>query len=101
MKKLYAVRDIKAKSYGPVGGYAHEAVAVREFQLQCNNPESFLNKYPEDFELVCVGEFDDAPKGDAVICPVVGCEPVVVLRATTVRGMAEDSAQLSLLKKEA
>lgn len=72
MKKLFAIYDVKSESYGPVFGVPHDAVAIREFGAALSNEQSPLAKYPDDFELHCVGEFVDdmgrrfvRPEGDA------------------------------------
>lgn len=77
MKRLYAIFDKKAKSYGPIFGVPHDAVAIREFGAAVESPNSVLAKYPEDFELHVVGSFFD----DSVM-PVVGFEPTVVITAS-------------------
>lgn len=84
MKQLYAIFDKKSESYGPLMGVAHEAIAVREFGSACDSSDSFLSKYPEDFELHYLGDFSDV-RGDCEgtnVKPVVGAAPMVVISAT-------------------
>lgn len=33
--------------------------AERNFQELCNDPKSMVNKYPDDYSLYLIGEFDD------------------------------------------
>lgn len=87
MKLLYAVYDKKASAYGPVMQIGHDAVATREFGAICEHERSTIAKYPEDFELHCIGEFhDDAPMAtidfddDKNAC-VRGITPRVVITA--------------------
>lgn len=89
MRFLYAVFDRKAQSYGPVMSYPHDAVATRDFGTACADSNSMLSKYPEDFELRCIGTLDD---GD--FCPVTSCEPHVVVTAAAVKAMNESGPEL-------
>lgn len=75
--KLFAVRDVVAGAFGNLHAEKHEAVAIRNFVTACVQPDSLFQKFPKDYELVCLGEFDDT--GDDV--PVTGCEPRVVITA--------------------
>lgn len=60
MKKgLYVIRDnVAGAAAGPVMTFAHDAVAVREFRDIALNEKSSLHAHLEDYDLVCVGEFD-------------------------------------------
>lgn len=60
MKLLYAVFDKKARAYGPIVSAAHDAVATRDFVAACSDGQSALSRFPEDFELHGVGEFQDS-----------------------------------------
>lgn len=79
MKQLYAMYDVKARSYGPIFSVGHDAVAVREFGAACGAQGSVLFSYPDDFELHRVGSFDD--DGEEVSMPVMGCVTTVVISA--------------------
>lgn len=56
--KMYSVRDIKAALYGQPFALANRNVAIRTFTSWCADPSSFFSKYPGDFQLFEVGEFD-------------------------------------------
>ncbi|AXL14456.1 nonstructural protein [Microviridae sp.] len=60
MRKIVTtIHDAKSEMYlNPVCGRT-KGQAIREFQQEANNPESQLNKYPEDFTLFELGEYDD------------------------------------------
>ena len=58
MRLLIAVFDRKAEVYGEVYNAVSRAVAIRDFEAACNMPDSKFAKWPEDFQLVSVGEFD-------------------------------------------
>lgn len=55
---VFSVRDLKAAQYGQPFALANRAVAVRTFTSWCQDTSSFFAKYPHDFELFQVGEFD-------------------------------------------
>lgn len=85
MKRLYAVFDKKAQAYGSVMVVAHHAQATREFVAGVEQEKSVLAKYPEDFELRCVGwYYDEEPDRDG---PVFSIAPEVVITAEQVLAM--------------
>lgn len=86
MKKLYSVFDSKAQSYGPIFGVPNDVVATREFVAVVVAKDSVINKYPDDFELHCVGEFLDPDEVVPEIAktPVVGFVPAMVISARQV-----------------
>ncbi len=55
----YAIYDLKAKAYALPFFAINAAVALRQFGSLCNQPESSVSKYPEDYILFEIGEFDD------------------------------------------
>lgn len=58
MHKLYAVRDVKSESYGPPMQAPKDGIAIRGFGEGCSDPRSDLNKYPTDYMLYELGEYD-------------------------------------------
>jgi len=56
--KLFAIRDLKAATYGQIISLPTRAVATRTFSEWTRNPDSFFAKYPHDFELFELGELD-------------------------------------------
>jgi hypothetical protein len=52
------VLDIKSGVYNQPYFLVNDAVAIRQFQMIISNEESMISKYPEDFRLYCIGEFD-------------------------------------------
>lgn len=58
--QFFSVRDIKTDSFGTPFPSAHEAVAVRQLLTEVVNPQSALSRFPEDFELWYIGDFDIA-----------------------------------------
>lgn len=59
MKKVFAVYDKIAETYGRPFVEASVAVAARGFEDACKNPELMFNKHPEHFVLRCIGDFDE------------------------------------------
>jgi hypothetical protein len=57
--KIFAIRDKRTNAYREgLVLKPHMAEAVRMFEQIANNPESDLNKWPLDFQLDQIGEFD-------------------------------------------
>lgn len=59
IKKVFAVYDVKGKTYDYLSVQVALGVAVRWFSDGVNEPGTLLNKHPGDFILYQVGEFDD------------------------------------------
>jgi len=76
MAKVYAIRDRKAKVFHrPIFERDH-VMAVRAFEDACRDTNSSLHKWPYDYELLFLGEFDEATgKFQMVDLPVVMAEP--------------------------
>jgi len=56
--KLYAVRDVKADAFGAPMSIATEGLARRSFIEACSDPRSDLAKYPTDYQLYELGQYD-------------------------------------------
>lgn len=57
--KAYACYDTKVKNFTKPLYHRNAAEALRSFEDECNNPQSQLNKFPADFTLFEIGEYDD------------------------------------------
>lgn len=55
---MYCVRDTKVGFDPQIIIQANESAAVRGFKFLISNPEAMQGKFPEDYELYQVGEFD-------------------------------------------
>ena len=63
MRRLYQIYDKKSRSVeGPIFPKRHDGAAIREFHELLANPQTQLSKYPDDFDLLCVGVQDDSGK---------------------------------------
>jgi len=59
IKFLFSVYDSKARAYGNPFTAARQELAIRDFTTAVRDPDTQLHKFPEDFTLVEIGEFDD------------------------------------------
>lgn len=59
VRPLFSVYDVKAKVYSNPFPALNAAVATRDFEVSCNDPNLQMNRFPEDFALFQIGEFDD------------------------------------------
>lgn len=59
--KLFSVRDSKAEIFHPPFHKKTHAEALRDFQSIVNTKDenNNINKYPEDYDLYYVGNYDD------------------------------------------
>lgn len=59
-KNLYTIKDVKVAAHMPPFFRSTDIEAQRFFHELVINPESSISKYPSDFELWYVGEYDDS-----------------------------------------
>lgn len=57
---MFAVFDSKVGVYAMPHFMRTKGEALREWQSQANNPNSQIGKYPHDFALFEIGEYDDS-----------------------------------------
>ena len=55
---ISALYDARAKVFLRPMASSNELVAIRDVTAEARNPDSMLSRFPDDFELVFVGEFD-------------------------------------------
>lgn len=58
-QKLYAIYDNKASFFMTPWPARNEGIARREFASACANPESAMGKFPGDYVLYEIGEYND------------------------------------------
>lgn len=58
--KMFSVYDSKAEAYSTPQFYQTKGIAVRAFIEAIKQEDTPFCKYPEDFTLFEVGEFDDS-----------------------------------------
>lgn len=59
LTKLYSIRDQKAEIFNVPFMKKTHGEAERDFKSLCNDPQSTVSKYPEDFDLYYIGDYDD------------------------------------------
>jgi len=57
--QMFAIFDKKALAYANPFYYHQKGQALRALEDSVNDPQSPLNKHPEDFTLFHIGEWDD------------------------------------------
>lgn len=57
--KMYSIRDAKAEIFITPFFKKTHGEAERDFQTAVNDSKTTLHKYPEDFDLYYLGEYDD------------------------------------------
>lgn len=58
-KKIYTVQDIKGDTYLPPIYYQNQVQASRAFETAVKDENSQFYKFPEDFVLLEIGEWDE------------------------------------------
>lgn len=58
-QNVYSIRDRKVGAYMTPFFSLNDDTAVRSFSHACENPQSLMSSYPEDYSLHCIGIFDD------------------------------------------
>lgn len=57
--EIYVVQDIKAKTHGPLLFFPNSVEAMRSAeQTMKGASDSMINKYPADYNLLKIGEYD-------------------------------------------
>lgn len=56
--KLFSVRDVKADSFGAPMSMATRGLAKRSFGDACMSKDSELNRYPSDYSLYELAEYE-------------------------------------------
>lgn len=59
MKSLFSVYDSRAQLYGPIIVDVSPVNVARSFTEACRGEDSMLHRYPEDYELQCLGTFNE------------------------------------------
>lgn len=77
MLKIYAVKDLAVQCFGNPFVVRAQGEALRSFQDEVNNDNgnSAIAKHPEDYELFCIGEYDEQ---NGIIHPIT---PDLTVRA--------------------
>lgn len=57
--KAYSIRDAKAEIFHPPFYKHTHGEAERDFRTLTNDGKSNVNKFPEDYDLYYIGDYDD------------------------------------------
>lgn len=57
--KIYSIRDQKAEYFTQPFYSKTHGEAERQFTTWCNDPQTAMHKFPEDFDLYHIGTLDD------------------------------------------
>lgn len=60
LHRIYSIYDVKSETYSPPFLQKNDVEAKRSFQEVCNDKNSMIAKYPEDFTLCSIGTFNDS-----------------------------------------
>ena len=55
--KIFTIKD-KKSNFGQLFTEQNQLVALRNFNELCNSKDTMINKYPEDYSLYEIGEYD-------------------------------------------
>lgn len=77
---MYAIYDKKAETYSvPFHAYNHDC--AKRIVIASMSDESFLQKYPSDYRLDCIGDFEDtfgmfqSPEKKEIVCELSNLVP--------------------------
>lgn len=57
--KVFSIYDVKAKTFSPPFVCPHTGQALRDFSDLVQDPKTRIAAHPEDYNLQCLGEYDD------------------------------------------
>jgi len=60
MHILCSIYDVKANVYNVPFASPNREMAIRSFAATCSDPQSMISKFPEDFILYVVGDYNDS-----------------------------------------
>jgi hypothetical protein len=60
MHILCSIYDVKANQYHVPFASPNRELAIRQFAATCRDPASMLSKFPGDFVLFIVGDYNDS-----------------------------------------
>jgi hypothetical protein len=59
LHQIYSIHDVKTQLYHKPFFLTNNATAIREFQSLVNDQTTTIGKYPSDYSLHVMGEWDD------------------------------------------
>lgn len=58
--EIFAILDVKADTFGQPFFMHNTNLATRSFSEACMNPDGEFNKYPLDYVMYKIGDYDDS-----------------------------------------
>lgn len=94
---IYGIRDDKAQALASptLFLFPHVAAAIRMFGDIITDPNTALNKHPEDYTLVCLGSMDE----DTQIITPEPAHRMTILRGADYIKQTTEHAPLNLVKE--
>lgn len=88
---VFTVFDEKAQAYSKIiGVHPTINVAIREFTIACQNPETMYNRFPGDYCLYHLGTYDER-SGRITSFP----EPRFVIRASEILNLLKPQSEVA------
>jgi len=69
--KIFSVHDSKAEAYLSPIYFKTKGEAIRAFETACKDQNTNFFKYPSDYTLVEIGEFDETTSSIQTSAPVI------------------------------
>lgn len=83
-QKVFTIHDTKAETFNPPFFQPTHGEAERNFRSAMNDPKTTFNKYPEDFDLYYLGEYEtNSGKFKTLDSPQHMLKGSLVLKSTT------------------
>lgn len=57
---MFCIFDVKSSIFMSPSYFHNEPTALRAYRKELGKPDSMINMFPEDYQIYCVGKFDDA-----------------------------------------
>lgn len=87
--KVFAIRDSKGEFFTPPFYKKTAGEAERDFHQLVNDANSMVHKYPEDYDLYYIGEFNDQDgKIKSLDSPSHICKAVNLKKASNLAALA-------------
>lgn len=83
MKVLVSIKDQAVEAFGPIMEVRANGEALRMFIDEVNNPDSRINKHPQDFDLYKMAMYDEQTGEIEPLNP-----PERIARAVDIKGAA-------------
>lgn len=91
--KMYAVLDVKSNLFNSPHFLTSDGVAIRSFSTACEDKNTDLNRYPADFSLYVVGEFNIETGNVIPIQPKQLCNAAEFVKAPVSEEIVKQFAQ--------